>query len=112
MGYDLYCVLCGCVNYNYFRVADYEDFSDIKDKFTEKDYKKFIKTCKYLDNVLVLVKDGRVLEGCDNDTQFAYFNCKNENKQDDRGYTYWIYATNQETYKDEELKDEENENEK
>ena len=43
MGYDLYCVLCGCVNYNYFRVADYEDFSDIKDKFTEKDYKNLIK---------------------------------------------------------------------
>ena len=110
MGFDLYCILCGCVNYNYFHFAKYQDiikphkdFPDIKDKFTEKDYKKYNKICDYLDNVLVLVKDGRILEGCDNDTQFSYFNCTNEDNTDDRAYFYRIYATNQEIFTDKDL---------
>ena len=109
MGYDLYCIICGCLNYDCFRfnykefIEPHKDFPDIKDKFTEKDYNKFNKICKYLDNVLVLLKDGRVLEGCDNDTEFFYFACKNVNYPDGRDYGNWIYTTNQEHFTDKEL---------
>jgi hypothetical protein len=86
MCYDLYCVLCGVVNWN---ILDGTELKELNEKLgdkkiTEEYFNRLKKSLSYTDDVIIMRKDNINVNGCISDCAFSYYNCKDDNINDKR----------------------------
>ena len=97
MCYDLYCVLCGVVNWNILDNINLKKLNEKlgDDRISEEKFNRLKERLIYTDDITIMTKNNHNFHKCNNiDCGFSY-TCDDDKKYNDPDnyFTYWVQTT-------------------